>query len=262
MFRELYIIVKDLKGTEIPISTIIQDNHKIVFLFSQHSKNLRSKFHDKPRTIVNTVTLTKSEARIKMFSLFEGKEVDESTTYTSLLDGYRSNKDHRVKYLFSDIYDESSILKFSSTVGPKKGPKLSFGPEGILYKLPQIESKEEAFDDLADIDLGDYENSQSSSKKTTMASKPEPPAPVAKAYDGRARVSKADLARHNSKTDAWTVVRGQVFDITDFIKKHPGGQASILKIMGTEGTKLFEKAHKSIDAGSQLPGKLVGQYIG
>lgn len=51
--------------------------------------------------------------------------------------------------------------------------------------------------------------------------------------------SMPEVSKHNTVRDAWTVIRGQVYDITNFFSAHPGGQAAIMKIMGKDGTRLF-----------------------
>ncbi|OYW85244.1 hypothetical protein B7Z17_02635, partial [Candidatus Saccharibacteria bacterium 32-49-10] len=32
-----------------------------------------------------------------------------------------------------------------------------------------------------------------------------------------------EVASHNSRTDCWTIISGQVYELTDFINRHPGG---------------------------------------
>lgn len=32
-----------------------------------------------------------------------------------------------------------------------------------------------------------------------------------------------DVAKHNSQTDCWITVRGNVYDVTEFLEQHPGG---------------------------------------
>ena len=42
----------------------------------------------------------------------------------------------------------------------------------------------------------------------------------------------ADIKKHNNARDCWIVVEGKVYDVTDFLKDHPGGPAVILKYAG------------------------------
>ena len=53
----------------------------------------------------------------------------------------------------------------------------------------------------------------------------------------------ADVATHNNASSCWTIVNGKVYDVTSFITKHPGGQKSILKMCGTDGTANFTAQH-------------------
>ena len=39
-------------------------------------------------------------------------------------------------------------------------------------------------------------------------------------------VSVTEIEQHNSPSDCWIVVDGQVWDLTEFHQEHPGGSAS------------------------------------
>jgi hypothetical protein len=54
------------------------------------------------------------------------------------------------------------------------------------------------------------------------------------------------IARHNMKLDAWVVVDGTVYDITDFIKDesgHPGGAEIPLEYAGKDATEFWMDMH-------------------
>lgn len=53
----------------------------------------------------------------------------------------------------------------------------------------------------------------------------------------------AEVAMHAGADSCYTAIGGEVFDLTSFIKKHPGGAANILKICGKDGTSLFTNKH-------------------
>lgn len=48
-----------------------------------------------------------------------------------------------------------------------------------------------------------------------------------------------EIKKHNSKKDAWMVIKGNVYDITEWIDKHPGGDI-IMKGVGKDATQLFK----------------------
>ena len=50
--------------------------------------------------------------------------------------------------------------------------------------------------------------------------------------------SLEEVAKHNTKSDAWIVINGKVADITKWIPKHPGGDI-IMKGVGKDATSLF-----------------------
>jgi cytochrome b involved in lipid metabolism len=59
--------------------------------------------------------------------------------------------------------------------------------------------------------------------------------------------SMDDLKMHNSKESCWSAIRGKVYDLTNWVDRHPGGQEKILKICGKDGTELFVKQHGGKD---------------
>ena len=57
--------------------------------------------------------------------------------------------------------------------------------------------------------------------------------------------SLADIAVHNSREDCWMAIENEVYNVTEFISKHPGGD-KILQGCGKDATSLFtsQPAHK------------------
>jgi cytochrome b involved in lipid metabolism len=63
------------------------------------------------------------------------------------------------------------------------------------------------------------------------------------ATSGKQRViSLSEVAKHNNRQDAWLVVHGRVVDVTQFAKRHPGGDIILLGA-GLDATILFESYH-------------------
>ncbi len=57
----------------------------------------------------------------------------------------------------------------------------------------------------------------------------------------------AEVAAHGTAADCWTAIRGNVFDLTSFVSKHPGGKG-IVRVCGKDGTSIFNSEH----GGSQM----------
>ena len=51
-----------------------------------------------------------------------------------------------------------------------------------------------------------------------------------------------EISKHNKVTDAWVTFRNNVYDITDFINKHPGGVV-IMKALGKDLEDIWPQWH-------------------
>jgi len=54
--------------------------------------------------------------------------------------------------------------------------------------------------------------------------------------------TRAEVAAHNTPGDCWLVIHDGVYDVTDFVSRHPGGPLIFCKA-GGENTALFEAYH-------------------
>jgi cytochrome b involved in lipid metabolism len=53
----------------------------------------------------------------------------------------------------------------------------------------------------------------------------------------------AQVSEHGNEASCWTIVRGQVYDVTPAIKTHPGGPDKILAMCGKDATEAFVGKH-------------------
>jgi len=56
-------------------------------------------------------------------------------------------------------------------------------------------------------------------------------------------ITVAEVLKHNTKSDCWSVVDGNVYDLTSYVSTHKGGAAVITAICGKDGTKSFSGQH-------------------
>ena len=63
------------------------------------------------------------------------------------------------------------------------------------------------------------------------------------AANTEATYTLAEVATRNTQANCWTVVFDKVYNITSYIKNHPGGASSISKICGKDGTSIFDNKH-------------------
>jgi hypothetical protein len=71
--------------------------------------------------------------------------------------------------------------------------------------------------------------------------------------------SAAEVAKHSTAEDCWTIVDGNVYDVTPFASRHPGGLAAVSQICGVDGTAQFGGKHGSDSApNAQLESLKIG----
>eukprot|EP00899_Mesostigma_viride_P006929 jgi/Mesvir1/16237/Mv08490-RA.1 len=62
------------------------------------------------------------------------------------------------------------------------------------------------------------------------------------ANGGPSKYTLAEIAAHDSPTDCWLIIRGKVYDVTEWVPKHPGG-ALIYVRAGYDCTQIFDSYH-------------------
>ncbi|KAI5359417.1 Putative cytochrome b5-like heme/steroid binding domain, NADH:cytochrome b5 reductase [Septoria linicola] len=60
--------------------------------------------------------------------------------------------------------------------------------------------------------------------------------------------NKDEVSEHNSKQDCWIVIHGQVYNVTEYLRDHPGGKEVLLEVAGTDSTAAYEDVGHSEDA--------------
>ena len=71
---------------------------------------------------------------------------------------------------------------------------------------------------------------------------PRPSRPGAAASQGRG-YTMTEVAKHSTPESCWTVVEGKVYDVTAFLKEHPGGERAVLALAGVDASEAFVAMH-------------------
>ncbi|KAH8812796.1 L-lactate dehydrogenase [Xylogone sp. PMI_703] len=58
-------------------------------------------------------------------------------------------------------------------------------------------------------------------------------------------LSAQEVAKHNGRNSCWVILRGKVYDVTEFLDSHPGGADVILRSGGQDITEEYESIHSS-----------------
>jgi len=53
-------------------------------------------------------------------------------------------------------------------------------------------------------------------------------------------ITKDEVSEHNTKESLWMIIKGNVYDITNYVSDHPGGVRALLNFGGKDGTENVE----------------------
>lgn len=71
--------------------------------------------------------------------------------------------------------------------------------------------------------------------------------------------SATEVASHSDKSSCWSIINGNVYDLTSWVPQHPGGEGAILSICGIDGSGAFNNQH---GGRSKIANILAGFKIG
>ncbi|KAF4320033.1 hypothetical protein BBO99_00005957 [Phytophthora kernoviae] len=85
----------------------------------------------------------------------------------------------------------------------------------------------------------------------------------AAATDSSTTFTWQEVAKHNTAQSAWVIIRGVVYDVTEWADRHPGGRELILLHSGRECSDTFDSYHPFSDRADKILGKYaVGKLVG
>ena len=102
----------------------------------------------------------------------------------------------------------------------------------------EVESEEEAEPETQETESPEPEQDAEPSQEP--APEPEPSPTAEEAPQG---YTLAQVAERDSSAECWVAIDGGVYDLTEWIRSHPGGSGAILNLCGTDGTASFTSRH-------------------
>jgi len=77
-------------------------------------------------------------------------------------------------------------------------------------------------------------------------------------------LSSSEAAKHNAPSDCWLIIKGKVYDVSNFLNIHPGNSDTIIPFCGKDATIAFETKDKSPakDHSQSAYALLADYYIG
>ena len=71
-------------------------------------------------------------------------------------------------------------------------------------------------------------------------------------------ISLEEVGRHDTREDGWMVIYDKVYDITEFLEEHPGGEDVLMEYLGYDATMAFRGVGHSRAAVKMLEKYLLG----
>merc|ERR1719230_1992285 len=84
------------------------------------------------------------------------------------------------------------------------------------------------------------------------------PAAAAAGGGGGGGLTMAEVAKHTTKGVCWVALNGQVLDVTNFLKDHPGGELAILTFAGKDASEEFNMIHPPDVISKYAPDAVIG----
>ena len=100
--------------------------------------------------------------------------------------------------------------------------------------------EEQAEDDAGEEDSRDEEPADEESDEPQPTETAEPTPTPEESVNG---YTLAQVSERNSAAECWVVIDGGVYDLTQWIRSHPGGSGAILNLCGKDGTASFTSQH-------------------
>ncbi|EDW71968.1 uncharacterized protein Dwil_GK10686 [Drosophila willistoni] len=79
--------------------------------------------------------------------------------------------------------------------------------------------------------------------------------------DEQKTYTRAEVAKHNSNKDTWLLIHNNIYDVTEFLNEHPGGEEVLIEQAGKDATENFEDVGHSNDAREMMRKYKIGELV-
>ncbi|KAF7281360.1 cytochrome b5 [Rhynchophorus ferrugineus] len=77
--------------------------------------------------------------------------------------------------------------------------------------------------------------------------------------DNSKEISMEEVSWHDNANDCWVVIYDRVYDVTNFIDEHPGGDEVLMEHAGRDATMAFRGAEHGSKALQSLSKYMIGE---
>jgi cytochrome b involved in lipid metabolism len=75
------------------------------------------------------------------------------------------------------------------------------------------------------------------------------------------KFTKKQVEGHKDKKSTWIIIHDNVYDVTEFLEEHPGGEEVLLEQAGKDATEHFEDVGHSTDARTLMKQYQIGELV-
>ena len=127
---------------------------------------------------------------------------------------------------------------------------------GVFYMWNTEKSYSPALNGQATTTLNTTSSTTTQTPPTnTVTTPPVNKPPVTSPTQPAGTFTVAQVKEHNSGTSCYSTINGNVYDLTEWINKHPGGKLAILGICGRDGSVVFNMQHGKDEKPPQILAK-------
>ena len=123
-----------------------------------------------------------------------------------------------------------------SEEGPEESQEPAETQELAEAQEPQEPEQEES-------SQGENESAEANEEQSQEPEPTQEPSPSPSPEQTTVGYTLAQVAERDSAAECWVAIDGGVYDLTSWIRSHPGGSGAILNLCGKDGTSSFTSQH-------------------
>ena len=150
----------------------------------------------------------------------------------------RAGADEETQELSDETAEEEPQEQESDESGEQDGE--SAEPEESESSEEDSRDDEQTGDDASEDEADSDEPAEENSEEPQPTQTAEPTQEPEETVNG---FTLAQVSERNSAAECWVAIDGGVYDLTQWIRSHPGGSGAILNLCGKDGSASFTSQH-------------------
>ena len=141
-----------------------------------------------------------------------------------------------------ELSDEPAEEEPQEQESDESGEEVGESPEPEESESSEEDSRddEQTDDEASEDDAESDEPAEENSEEPQPTQTAEPTQDPEESVNG---FTLAQVSERNSAAECWVAIDGGVYDLTQWIRSHPGGSGAILNLCGKDGTSSFTSQH-------------------